>query len=248
MRKGYVIIPVILYIILLSISVSAGVDDIDMQLLFNGNLDDETGNFSWNKLQGDIEYITDKKYEGTSAIYLDGNDCIINFTTFELDGNQTISFWLLINSTTPDHAGHVISHDPDASDYILTLTVSSGVYTLGWTVNGGATLISSFGADHLDDFFNVVLSYNGTHKIIYLDGLENVSAVHTIPNPASSALSLGCKPSGVSFVNDIALDDFRLYLNEHLTPVEILTIANPPPIGATETPTIVFPSPDSSIA
>ncbi len=247
MRKGYVIIPVILYIILLSISVSAGVDDIDMQLLFNGNLDDETGNFTFVLLEGDEEYITDQKQEGTSSLWLDGDDCIVNTTGIvDVVANHTTSFWVYINSTVPDQAiGQIVGANQDTGgEYVISLVVSSGVYSLSWSVNNNPPLVAPFGADHLDTFFHVAFTYNGTHKIITFDGIENKTEVHASPTSSTGKpYAIGCKGTGQNNVNEIALDDFRIYMKEHLTPAEILTLTEALPTGATETPTIVFPSP-----
>jgi len=221
---------------------------------FNRNAHDESGNRNHGRVSG-ATLTEDRNGVDSRAYKFDGNNdgvFLNNPDAFKLQ-NFTISAWV-----KPDkHRGPIIVNNPwlKAHGFVCSLTENG----LSFTICRGGTQ-SNFGGiydtTNLEDealplrqWSQVVFSYDGNKKIIYINGKRKIyDSSNLIITYDDSRVNIGYNHESVPQNNrqyfDGDLDDIRIY-NRALSRAEVAGLYELESEPIAEKPTIEWNSPSS---
>jgi hypothetical protein len=182
--------------------------DMLMHLTFDSDFSDETGNVN-PICYGNCPFINNTE-SAVGLGSLDTQDSALETIQFDLSQPYTISFWLNPQGDMTGYKGIL------AQDQRISATNSALIWTGFWIYNG----MLSFG-DHncmegsgpdldlvqLGTWYHVSVTFDGTTKKIYVDGIEEWSDITTSCNPDATF------KIGVAYNDpvDALIDDLRIY-------------------------------------
>ncbi|CAL2094442.1 exported hypothetical protein [Tenacibaculum sp. 190524A05c] len=153
-------------------------------------------------------------FESGTGLDFDGVDDNITFDNgnYSLNGNFSIELWIKPDiSGTGEHT--ILDNQSSNSGYSLRIDTSMQLNFSFFTASGINTFTSSPIANN--QWRHVVIVYNGTRYIMYIDGVLNTSLElsDTIVDTSSNNLTIGATSGGGAYYKGI-IDELRVWETE----------------------------------
>lgn len=180
------------------------------------HLNGSSTDFSGNNNHGTDTAITYSQANGKfgKGAGFNGSSSKINLgSIMDFDKNLTISFWVKINSI-PDFCCFFSKNTWVNKFAILYIANSFRVYNNGGVVLGISTTLA------LNVWHNIVLTYDGTTIIVYINGGLSGSTSYSTSITDSGNFILGVSEAEPSYWLDGSMDEFLIF-NRALTAQEI---------------------------
>jgi len=159
-----------------------------------------------------------------SSLEFDGTDDRVSIPTSVSLPKITVSAWIKTSTSTEQY----ITERSNSSYYFATGGAAAGKVCFYLAGASPSWLCSS---NRVDDgsWHHVVGTYDGTNKIVYVDG-KNVASIGgsgDISSGGSNAINIGVRNNAGSYVNYFngQIDDVKIY-NYGMTPTQIKTLYN----------------------
>ena len=197
---------------------------------FNGNANDESGNKK-NGIVGGVSLGSDRFGILDKAYCFDGIDDYITIGLFNdpiiTDKALTISAWIKTSANNPEQMNVINARGKGPTAFVIQ---PGNQITCTFSNSGGGFHNLDVNIINVKDdkWHHIIMMYNGTQKILYIDNILLGQADEMISLEVSGLLEFGRGnpfgvPSGSQYNG--CLDDVRIY-NRALTQEEITYLAN----------------------
>ena len=178
--------------------------------------DDSTSNGNDGTAYNGTEWVTTGKYGG--AFEFDGVDDYIDIgTTDFFSDNFTISTWVNFLSLSPIQ--HILAKGDNDGVSFRTYNDELRIYV-------GSVLTGKTGAFTINNWYQVVATYNGTNTSLYIDGVNVAEGViGAINYETYTQTTIGANKDGTANFMNGTIDEVRIY-NRSLSPIEIEELYN----------------------
>lgn len=162
------------------------------------------------------------------ALFLEGGKRIdlgnsINFIPTD-NANLSLAFWFNTKNISPNSIGNTLFRFQNATGTIFSVTLGDSNQLNYY--NGVIASRKNFLGINTNTWYHIVITYNGTTFVPYLDGAVNTSLNLVAPLPAGANVNVSVGTTGTtSLPYNGSLDDIRIY-NKTLSSAEVSLLYN----------------------